>query len=146
MSNATNLVANAVSPSFHIYLFNLQTGAIQLVDADTLAAFGSSDISGTFPSLSADGRTVVFNAPDGNLVSGDNNNALDVFARDTVAGTNEPISQRNPALVSATGSDITRMTAYSISGDGRSLVFESFANDLVPNDANGSWDVFLRDL
>jgi len=38
------------------------------------------------------------------------------------------------------------MTLNSISGDGRWLVFESFANDLVPNDTNGACDVFLRDL
>jgi hypothetical protein len=144
-SNAANLVTNAVSPGFHIYLRDLEAGTTELVDADTNSA-GSTDVGNTFISMNADGSAVAFDAPDGSLVNGDNNNALDVFARDTVAGTNELISQRNPALLSATGSDITRMTSASISGDGRWLVFESFANDLVPNDANGSCDVFLRDL
>jgi hypothetical protein len=144
-SNAGNLVTNAVSAGFHIYLRDLEVGTTVLVDADTNGV-GSTDEGDTFISMSADGRTVVFGAPDGGLVSGDSNNALDVFARDIVAGTYELISQRNPALVSATGNDITRMTPYSISGDGRWLVFESFANDLVPNDTNGFCDVFLRDL
>jgi Tol biopolymer transport system component len=63
-----------------------------------------------------------------------------------VAGTNELISQRDPALVSTVGNRLTRKSPYSISGDGRWFVFESFANDLLPNDTNGSCDVFLQDL
>lgn len=90
LSNATNLVANPVSPGFHLYLYHLQSGALQLVDVDTNGA-GSTDLGNTFPSLSADGSLVVFSSPDGSLVDGDWNNALDVFARDTVAGTNELI-------------------------------------------------------
>jgi Tol biopolymer transport system component len=145
LSNATNLVANPVSTGFHLYLCNLQSGALQLVDVDTNGA-GSTDLGNTYPSLSADGRVVVFSAPDGSLVDGDWNNAFDVFARDTVAGTNELISQRDPAMVSATGNGLTRKSPYSLSGDGRWFVFESSANDLLPNDTNGFCDVFLQDL
>ncbi len=145
LSNATNLVANPVSAGFHLYLYNLQSGALQLVDVDTNGA-GSTDVGNTFPSLSADGRVVVFSSPDGSLVYGDWNNAFDVFARDTVAGTNELISQRNPTLVSAVGNGLTRKSPCSLSGDGRWFVFESFANDLLPNDTNGFCDVFLQDL
>jgi Tol biopolymer transport system component len=32
-----------------------------------------------------------------------------------------------------------------VSGDGRFVVFDSLASNLVPNDTNGSFDVFLRD-
>ncbi len=145
LSNATNLVANPVSAGFHLYLGNLQSGALQLVDVDTNGA-GSTDLGNTFPSLSADGRVATFCAPDGSLVYGDWNNAFDVFARDTLAGTNELISQRDPALVSTVGNRLTRKSPYSISGDGRWFVFESFANDLLPNDTNGFCDVFLQDL
>ena len=145
LSNATNLVANPVVPGFHLYLYNLQSATLQLVDVDT-NGMGSTDLGNTYPSLSADGQVVVFSAPDGSLVPGDWNNAFDVFARDTVAGTNELVSQRNPALVSSTGNGLTRMSPYSLSGDGRWFAFESYANDLVPGDTNGFCDVFLRDL
>jgi len=144
-SNATTLVTNAVSAGFHFYLRDLQAGTTKLVDVDTNGV-GSTDVGSAFPSVSADGRIVVFNEPDGQLVSGDFNNALDVFARDTVAGSNELISQRNPSLISQTGDAMARMSPYSISGNGRWAVFESFADDLVPNDTNGHCDVFLRDL
>ena len=145
LSNATNLVANPVSPAFHLYLCNLQIGALQLVDVDTNGT-GSTDVGNTFPSLSADGQMVIFTAPDGGFVSGDWNNASDVFARDTLAGTNELISQRNPALASAVGNGLTRKSPYSLSSDGRWFVFESSANDLLPNDTNGCYDIFLKDL
>jgi hypothetical protein len=145
LSNATNLVANPVSPGFHLYLCNLQSGGLQLVDVDTNGV-GSTDIGNTFPCLSADGRTVVFSSPDGSLVAGDWNNAFDIFARDTIAGTNELISQRNPAMASSVGNGLVRKSSYSISGDGRWFVFESPANDLVSNDTNGCTDIFLRDL
>lgn len=145
LSNATNLVANPVSAGFHLYLCNLQSGTLRLVDVDTNGA-GSTDVGSTFPSLSADGGVVTFSAPDGSLVAGDWNNAFDVFARDTLAGTNELISQRDPTLVSAVGNGLTRKSPYSLSGDGRWFVFESFANDLLPNDTNGFCDIFLKDL
>ena len=145
LSNATNLVANPVSAGFHLYLGNLQSGALQLVDVDTNGT-GSTDLGNTYPSLSTDGRVVTFSAPDGSLVYGDWNNAVDMFARDTQAGTNELISQRDPALVSAVGNGLTRKSPYSLSGDGRWFVFESFANDLLPDDTNGFCDIFLKDL
>jgi Tol biopolymer transport system component len=145
LSNATNLVTNAVSSGFHIYLHDLQSNTTQLVDADTNGA-GSTDVAGTFPSVSADGELVVFSSSGDHLVNGDSNNALDVFARDTVAKRTELISQRDSTLVSRTGNGITRISPYSISADGRWVVFKSFADDLVPDDTNGFCDVFLRDL
>src|ERR1044072_1159831 len=33
-----------------------------------------------------------------------------------------------------------------ISADGKSVVFQSYSNNLVPNDENGQPDAFLRDL
>jgi Tol biopolymer transport system component len=144
-SDATTLVTNAVLPGFHLYLRDLQLGTTELVDADTNGA-GSTDVGFSFPSMSDDGQVVVFDALDGDLVSDDVNNAFDVFARDTMSGTNELISQRDSTLVPQTGDALTRISPYSISSNGRWMVFESFANDLVPNDTNGACDVFLRDL
>ena len=144
-SNATNLVSNALSAGFHIFLRDLQANTTQLADTDTNGV-GPTDVGNTFPSVSANGQVVVFNAPDGQIVSADANNALDVFARDTVAGTNELISVKDPTVVAVTGDAMTRLSPYSISSDGRWLVFESFADDLVPNDNSGHCDVFLRDL
>ncbi|HXR05241.1 MAG TPA: hypothetical protein VN836_11090 [Verrucomicrobiae bacterium] len=145
LSNATNLTGNAVSNGYHIYLSDLQAGTNWLVDLDT-NGIGSSDEWGTILGLTADGRWVAFSSYDGSLVDGDNNNACDVFMRDTVAGTNELISQRSPAAFSQAGNGISFSGPYSISADGRWVTFASYASDLVPNDFNNDRDVFVADL
>ena len=39
----------------------------------------------------------------------------------------------------------TEVTTPSVSADGRFVAFESFANNLVSGELNGSSDVFVRD-
>lgn len=145
VSNATNLVSNTISNGFHIYLRDVQTGLIQLVDADT-NGIGSTDSVGNIPSLSADGRLVVFSSPDGKLLGADSNRALDVFLRDATGGTNELISQRDPTIIPQTGDGISLLWQFSLSDDGRWIAFGSYADDLVPNDTNGASDIFVHDL
>jgi Tol biopolymer transport system component len=145
LSNATNLVANAISNGFHIYLRDTVAGSTLLVDADT-NGIGSSDEYGNAPSLSADGRWVAFASPDGSLVSQDNNRALDVFVSDTLNGTNELISRREPAAASVTGSGFSSACQLSLTPNGQWMVFSSYADDLVTNDFNREQDVYVRDL
>jgi Tol biopolymer transport system component len=84
---------------------------------------------------------VTFTSAASNLVPGDTNNVTDVFVRDLQTGavtrvsTDENGSQGNK-----------RRYDPSISGDGRYVAFVSAAFNLVPGDANGTDDVFVRDL
>ena len=92
------------------------------------------------PSLSADGRYVAFDSLATNLVGGDTNGASDVFVRDRATGKIERVSV-GPGGTQANGdSGLGR-----ISADGRFVVFASNAPNLVPDDANGLGDVFVRD-
>jgi hypothetical protein len=145
LNNATNLVANAVSNGFHIYLRDLQAGSTQLIDTD-----GSGPAQGNFrtyaPALSSGGGFVAFSAPDGSLVANDNNQVDDVFLRNTVSGGNELISVREASIVSRSGSGFSSTTPVSVSTDGRWVAFSSSASDLVTNDFNNDRDVFLRDI
>jgi hypothetical protein len=145
LSNATNLVGNAVTNGFHVYLRDLQSSTTQLVDVDTNGV-GSTDDTLTTLSLSADGRYVAFGSPDGSLVSLDDNRAEDVFVRDLVVGTTEMISQRNVTVIPQAADGFTTMSPSSVSSDGRWMAFTSRADDLVPNDTNKALDVFVRDL
>jgi Tol biopolymer transport system component len=43
-------------------------------------------------SISADGRYIAFQSQADNLVSGDTNNATDIFVRDTLSGTIQRVS------------------------------------------------------
>lgn len=62
---------------------------------------------------------------------------------DIVPGTTERVSVASDGRQ---GGDISgRFAPPDVSGDGRVVGFDSQANDLVPNDANGAVDVFVHD-
>lgn len=93
------------------------------------------------PVISGDGRFVTFESNSPDLVLGDTNNAPDIFLRDLVANTTIRISLATYGVQSAT---FFPSLNPSISGDGRFVVFTSFAPNLAPNDINGAPDIFLR--
>ncbi|MGQ0467381.1 MAG: TolB family protein [Sporichthyaceae bacterium] len=93
------------------------------------------------PSLSANGRWVAFVSDADNLVPGDTNKERDVFVRDVQTGRIERAS------VASNGKQGNGPSFNpSISADGRFVAFDSTADNLVPGDTNGRFDVFLRDL
>jgi hypothetical protein len=85
------------------------------------------------PSISADGRFVVFASDATNLTAGDNNGVADVFLRDTCIGV---LSGCTPAtslvsIASDGGSANGASASPSISADGRFVSFDSAATNLV---------------
>ncbi|HYD32410.1 MAG TPA: Calx-beta domain-containing protein, partial [Azospirillaceae bacterium] len=99
----------------------------------------SNGVSDT-PSISADGRYVVFASTATNLVTGDTNGQSDVFVRDTLAGTTTRLSVAGSGTEGNGASD-----SAALSADGRYVVFASTATNLVTGDTNGQSDVFVRD-
>lgn len=86
------------------------------------------------------GRFVAFASDAPDLVPADTNAARDVFVRDLVTGTTERVS------IATSGEEGNgESSAPGISGDGRLVVFQSSAANLVPGDLNGADDVFLHD-
>src|SRR6185295_15675730 len=93
------------------------------------------------PSISADGRYVVFLSGATNLVPGDTLGWPDVFLHDLVTGTTERVN------VSSAGAEANQSAiSAAISADGGSVVFDSSATNLVGGDSNGYADVFVREL
>ena len=92
-------------------------------------------------SVSTNARYIAFASEADNLVVNDTNNYRDVFVRDLLLGTNFLVSVGTNGFAASGFS-----TEPSISGDGRFVVFSSFAANLVPGDTNRAQDVFLRDL
>ena len=109
---------------------------------------GSGDSS--CPIISPDGSFIVFASSANNLVRTTNNAGtashlpapLNVYLRNRTNGVTTLVSVNlsNNAGGSADSLPI------DISPDGRFVLFESSANDLVPNDTNNAADVFLRDV
>ncbi len=113
-------------------------------DGDTtLASVDSSgnqaDNASEHSSISADGRFVAFESTATNLVTGDTNNASDVFVHDLQSGTTERVS-----LDSSENQANGQSYEPSISDDGRYVAFHSSASNL-PDDFRNGEDVFVRD-
>lgn len=132
----------------------LETRAMLSVSAVSLRV-GNDDTGNTgatFSQQSADGRYVVFRSASTNLVSGVNDvNGFnsDIFRRDRLTGVTElvSVSRSSPNQTPNAPS----FNAY-ISANGRYVVFESDATDLVSNDNNfrntfnPGRDIFVRDM
>jgi uncharacterized repeat protein (TIGR01451 family) len=120
-----------------VYVRDTQSNTTSLVSAD--GAGNPGDAGSNDASISADGRYVAFTSAGTNL-SADDGVFVDVFVRDTVAGTTTLVSRR-------TGSgadDPADGASYrpSISGDGRYVGFDSLAGNL----GGPSQSVYVRDL
>jgi Tol biopolymer transport system component len=123
-----------------VYWRDLATGETRLVDVP-LGALASNG-SGQHPRISADGRFVAFDSDATDLPGGElNGPAIDVFRRDMVDGSVLLVSQGADGA-GANGDS----TLDSLSADGSSVAFTSSASNLVPGDANGRGDVFVRAL
>ena len=94
-----------------------------------------------WPRISGNGRYVYFTDYATNLVENDSNGKGDAFVRDLV------LEQTIRISVSSKGEQANGDSfAESISGNGRFIAFSSYADNLVPGDANGFADGFVHDL
>jgi Tol biopolymer transport system component len=134
-TRADNLVAPDTNAFVQVYLRDLQTGGIQRVSVSRLGTAGSGDSSG--PTLSSDGRFVLFESAAPDLVSGDNNSATDVFLRDTVAGTTTLVSANSKGQPGD-----RRSTVVALSSDGNTAVFRSDATTLISSPTATTTDLY----
>jgi len=135
-SSSSNLVGGDTNSSYDVFVRDRESGTTERASVSSAGAEGGGGIR---PSISADGRYVTFRGG-GNLVPGDTNGWLDVFVHDRQLGTTELVS-RAWSFGQANGES----GDASISADGRYVVFDSAASNLVSGDTNGVFDVFLRD-
>jgi tricorn protease-like protein len=84
---------------------------------------------------------VAFESQADNLVAGDGNGTADVFVHDRQTGTTTRVSLHTDGTEGNGESH-----SPSISGDGRYIAYESFADNLVAGDGNSFWDIFVHDL
>lgn len=141
-SAASDLVTNDLNGSgSDIFLRDLNSNTPELVSVN-FAGTGGGNGPSTDAAFSSDARYVAFETDATDLFAGDTNNAPDILVRDRLGGSNILISIN---LAGTGGGNGPSYDAY-ISTDGRYVVFESDASDLVAGDTNQSTDVFVRDL
>ena len=137
-SHADNLVAGDTNGRQDVFVHDRVTGATTRVSVSSGGAQASN--TSDVPSISGDGRFVAFASDSDDLVSGDTNLVRDIFVHDRVTGVTERVSVSTAGVQGNAMCDFT-----AISGDGRWVVFESDASNLVAGDTNGFTDIFVRD-
>lgn len=141
MSEATNLVPGDTNQASDIFLRNLTNGRTSLVSVGDDGEPGNRP--SMLPMISRDGQHVVFASKASNLVSGDTNKEWDVFVRHLRDGTTERVSVAD-GQPGAEGNGAS--TVAGITGNGRCVIFQSQASNLVAGDTNGFEDIYVRDL
>jgi Tol biopolymer transport system component len=150
VSAATNLVTGDTNAKTDIFWRDTNLTATTADDSIvrlSVAAGGTEgDNHSTAPAVSSDGRYVVFESNATNLVTGDTNAIMDIFWRDTnlTATTADDSIVRLSVAADGTQSD-NQSTKPSISSDGRYVVFDSDATNLVTGDTANKRDIFWRD-
>lgn len=140
-SFATNLHAAASSYILNAYVRDTQ---LPLTTHVSISSAGTpANGVGVFePVISSDGSAVVYYGGSDNLVPNDNNNSFDVFYHDLGTSITSRLSVSTAGSEGNAGSS---SDSADLNADGRYVVFASTANNLVPDDTNNVYDIFLRD-
>jgi Tol biopolymer transport system component len=107
-----------------VYRIDLTTGKIRTVAVGT-------DGNSYLPSLSRSGRFVGFGSEASDIVAGDTEGQPDAFVADLRARTITRASQNTEGVG---GNSWSASTSAAISGDGHTLVYTSYADNLVAGD------------
>ena len=91
-------------------------------------------------SVSADGRYVTYGSGASNLIPGDTNDSYDVFVYDRTKGTTECVSVSSEGTL---GDDDSKES--DISGDGRYVVYQSHANNLLVGKTEYQQQIYVHD-
>ncbi len=118
-----------------VYLWNTKTNTTTLVSR----GFDGTAANGNSSSVIADesGRRVIFQSTASNLIPNDTNGLSDLFLFDRQEGSLRRVLANTPN---------TTIVGHNLSRDGLTIIFESTSPNWVPNDTNGSNDLFSLDI
>ena len=137
-SSTAYLVPGDTNNATDVFVYDRQTKQTTRVSVKN---GGGQANGGSFaPDMTPNGRLVVFESLASNLVPNDTNRQRDVFLHDR---RTEETSRLSVDSLGAQANNFSR--SARLNADGRYVVFESLASNLVPDDTNGVIDIFLRD-
>ncbi|MFN0241692.1 MAG: hypothetical protein ACKVWV_02270 [Planctomycetota bacterium] len=137
-SVATNLVVGDTNGASDIFVRDRQTSRTGIVSVSSAGIYGNENSAD--PSISGDGHYVAFHSRATNLVAGELNADEDVFVHDRFT----QVTTRESTTSGGIPSNGVSLSPW-ITPDGRFVVFDSGATNLVAGDENSRRDVFLRD-
>lgn len=138
----TDLVAGATDTNgfYDVYLIERSTGAITLVSdmGSTPGTAGSGECN--LPVISAAGEVIAFTSLANNLISPmtDWNTKADAFKYTRATGAMQLASAAAPNIAANNES-----LHVALNVDGSVMLFDSKAHNIVANDLNGAFDVFV---
>ena len=145
VSGASNLVPGDTNGVADVFVKDLETGDITRVSTDSNGNQSNADSFGYHGgggiAISADGQFVAFESEASNLVTNDTNGISDIFVKNLTTGV---LTRANTSSSGVEANDLTR--GPSISEDGRYVVFESRATNLVSQNWYTHSDVYRKDL
>jgi Tol biopolymer transport system component len=145
LSIADNLVPDQDTNGRNVFLYDRLAGSVRLVShLPGLPATGANNgvTEGFSPSISADGNWVAYTSDSTDLVAGqdDTNQAPDVFLWSRESDVTQLVSHRsNAAAAAGNNNSAAPRTATPLSDDGRFVVYESLATDLVAGQQTNSF-------
>ncbi len=121
----------------------VQERATGLTTRVSIASDGTvGDLASSISALEGtNAKFVLFQSQATNLVSNDTNDVGDIFLHDRSTGTTSRVSLAHDGSEADAGPDVVA----GLSGDGRLVVFESSATNLVTDDRNQVNDIFVHD-
>ncbi len=135
-SDTTNLVPNDTNDSTDVFVRDMVANTTTRVSVHTDGSEGDDD--SYTPSISANGRRVVFLSDSDVFSAADNNGWTDGYVRDLQTNTTVLATRGNVALEDGASEAV-------ISGDGNFVAFTT-DTDLGTGDDNWSDDVYVRNL
>jgi Tol biopolymer transport system component len=113
---------------------------IRLRDGEITRAHAKGDAHSYLPSLSRTGRYVGFGSDASNLVAGDDEGQPDAFVVDRRTGE---VVRASEGPDGSGGASYSGANHVAISGDGQSLAFQSYSQNLVVGDAYDGREAFV---
>ena len=137
-SAADDLVGADDNLARDVFVKDRQTGAIERVSVSSAGLEGNGESQQGM--ISGSGQYVVFRSRASNLIAGDSNNHWDIFFHDRSTSITERVS------VASDGTEANHSSfSPALSDDGRYVVFRSNATNLVADDTNQRFDIFVHD-
>lgn len=136
-STAKNLVTDKTTSNRDVFLYDRIAGTTMRISKPAGEEGNSSSYD---PEISSDGNVIVFTSQASNLVENDTEGNGDIFAYDRTTDTLSRVSVNS----SGDGAD-DDCDHPDVSADGRYVVFQSAATNLVVDDTNEKVDVFRHD-
>ncbi|MCC6169305.1 MAG: PD40 domain-containing protein [Caldilineaceae bacterium] len=142
VSDATNLAPGDTNQTADIFLHHLTTGSTTRV---SVASAGTqANRASDLPALSPDGRYVVFVSAATNLVSGDGNQADDLFLYDRLAQHTSRVSVGVAAPWTGIQGNGSSQGPAALSVGGRVVAFVSAASNLLGEETTPAATAFLH--